>query len=220
MVREALAGEKVVRLKGGDPLIFGRAGEEIAALRRAGLAVEVVNGITAGLGAAAALGVGWTDRRVGAQGDAARHRPCRSRGSPGPGLGRDRRASPAHGVTLVIYMGVSHIDRIVGRLLATLPASLPAAIVQHASTARRAAPGVDAGAPGGQDVGDERLRQPGDPDRRQGAGRCRCVRCRAAAGPAGSGQRVSGRPQLIASSSTSNTSVAFGGITPPAPRAP
>lgn len=58
LVREALAGEKVVRLKGGDPLVFGRAGEEIAALREAGLAVQVVNGITSGLAAVNALGAG------------------------------------------------------------------------------------------------------------------------------------------------------------------
>ena len=132
MVREALAGEKVVRLKGGDPLIFGRAGEEIEALRRAGLDVEVVNGITAGLGAAAALGVGWTDRRVAAQATLLVTGHAQP-GSTGPDWDAIS-AIAAGGVTLVIYMGVSHIDRIVGRLLATLPASLPAAIVQHAST--------------------------------------------------------------------------------------
>ena len=132
MVREALAGEKVVRLKGGDPLIFGRAGEEIEALRRAGLVVEVVNGITAGLGAAAALGVGLTDRRVAAQGTLLVTGHAQP-GSAGPDWDAIA-AVAAGGVTLVIYMGVSHIDRIVGRLLATLPASLPAAVVQHAST--------------------------------------------------------------------------------------
>jgi uroporphyrin-III C-methyltransferase len=132
MVREALAGEKVVRLKGGDPLIFGRAGEEIAALRGAGLAVEVVNGITAGLGAAATLGVGWTDRRVGAQATllVTGHAQPGAAGPDWAALG----ATASGGVTLVIYMGVSHIERIVRGLRETLSASVPAAIVQHAST--------------------------------------------------------------------------------------
>ncbi len=53
----------MVRLKGGDPLIFGRAGEEIAACRKAGIAIEVVPGITAAQGAAARLGVSLTQRK-------------------------------------------------------------------------------------------------------------------------------------------------------------
>jgi uroporphyrin-III C-methyltransferase len=68
LLREALAGEKVVRLKGGDPLVFGRASEAISALREAGLAADVVNGITPGLAAVNSLGASWTDRRAGAQG--------------------------------------------------------------------------------------------------------------------------------------------------------
>ena len=133
MVREALAGEKVVRLKGGDPLIFGRAGEEIEALCKAGLAVEIVNGITAGLAAAATLGVGWTDRRVGAQATLVVTGHAKP-GSAGPDWDAIA-AIAATGVTLVIYMGLSSIDRIVGRLLQTLASTLPVAIVQHASTA-------------------------------------------------------------------------------------
>lgn len=62
-VRFALAGEVVVRLKSGDPLIFGRAGEEIEILRHAGIEVEVVPGVTAALAAAAAAQVALTDRR-------------------------------------------------------------------------------------------------------------------------------------------------------------
>ncbi|HEY4068718.1 MAG TPA: uroporphyrinogen-III C-methyltransferase [Burkholderiaceae bacterium] len=134
LVREALAGERVVRLKGGDPLVFGRAGEEIAALRDAGLQVEIVNGITSGLSAAASLGIGWTDRRFDAQGvllvtGHTRH-DCE---------GRDWDAVSrvaASGVTLVIYMGIAQIETIVAQLLRVLPADLPAAVVQHASTDR------------------------------------------------------------------------------------
>jgi uroporphyrin-III C-methyltransferase/precorrin-2 dehydrogenase/sirohydrochlorin ferrochelatase len=62
MVRFARRGKRVVRLKAGDPTIFGRAGEEIARLEAAGIPVEIVPGITAGLAAAAALGVSLTHR--------------------------------------------------------------------------------------------------------------------------------------------------------------
>jgi uroporphyrin-III C-methyltransferase/precorrin-2 dehydrogenase/sirohydrochlorin ferrochelatase len=64
MVSLARAGKRVVRLKGGDPLIFGRAGEEIAACRAAGIAVEIVPGISAAQGAASRLGVSLTDRNT------------------------------------------------------------------------------------------------------------------------------------------------------------
>ena len=135
MLREALAGEKVVRLKGGDPLIFGRAGEEMAALRAAGVPVVVVNGITSGLAAVNALGTGWTDRQTGAQG------VLLVTGHPQPGsVGPDWPAIAqvaASGVTLVIYMGVSQAPRITAELLQVLPVDLPAAVVQHASTPRQ-----------------------------------------------------------------------------------
>ncbi|MFO1339018.1 MAG: uroporphyrinogen-III C-methyltransferase [Burkholderiaceae bacterium] len=132
MVREALAGEKVVRLKGGDPLVFGRAGEEIAALRAAGVEARVVNGITAGLAAANALGTGWTDRRC-AQGVLLVTGHAQP-GHPGPdwdAIG----AAAAGGITLVVYMGVAQAPRIVAGLLQRLPADWPAAVVQGASTA-------------------------------------------------------------------------------------
>jgi uroporphyrin-III C-methyltransferase/precorrin-2 dehydrogenase/sirohydrochlorin ferrochelatase len=64
MVSLAKAGRRVVRLKGGDPMIFGRAGEEIAACRKAGIAIEVVPGITAAQGAASRIGVSLTHRKL------------------------------------------------------------------------------------------------------------------------------------------------------------
>ena len=63
MIESARAGQSVVRLKSGDPLVFGRAGEEIAALRAAGILFEVVPGVTAALAAGAALGLPLTDRK-------------------------------------------------------------------------------------------------------------------------------------------------------------
>jgi siroheme synthase len=67
LVRLAAAGEMVVRLKSGDPSIFGRAAEEIDVLRHAGIEVEVVPGVTASMAAAAAVGVSLTDRRSAEQ---------------------------------------------------------------------------------------------------------------------------------------------------------
>src|SRR6266446_2224155 len=77
----------VVRLKGGDPSIFGRAGEEIEALRAAGIEHEIVPGISAALGAAAAAGISLTDRRVASQillrsEERRVGKECRSRWSP------------------------------------------------------------------------------------------------------------------------------------------
>jgi uroporphyrin-III C-methyltransferase len=67
LVSYARRGKIVVRLKGGDPLLFGRAGEEMEALRRAGVAFEISPGITAAVGAAAAAKISMTDRRVASQ---------------------------------------------------------------------------------------------------------------------------------------------------------
>lgn len=129
MVKEALAGERVVRLKGGDPFIFGRGGEEAQALRAQGIEVEVVNGITSGLAAATALGVPWTHRQH-AQGVMLVTGHAQD-GAPGPDwavLG----AAAAQGLTLVIYMGMARLPAVQQGLSLAMGAATPAAVVQHA----------------------------------------------------------------------------------------
>ena len=130
MLAEALKGEDVVRLKGGDPFMFGRGGEEAEHLRAHGVTVDVVGGITSGMASATALGVPLTHREH-AHGVIFVTGHARA-GSPTlhwPTLG----AAAAQGLTLVIYMGVSAVETLQAGLLQALPASTPAAVVQHAS---------------------------------------------------------------------------------------
>jgi len=132
MVSQALAGERVVRLKGGDPFVFGRGGEEAETLRAHGIEVEIVNGITSGLAAATALGVPWTHRDH-AQGVMLVTGHARA-GAAGPDwavLG----AAAAQGLTLVVYMGMARLAELQRGLLQALPGSTPAAVVQRAGTA-------------------------------------------------------------------------------------
>ena len=130
MLAEALKGEEVVRLKGGDPFMFGRGGEEAEHLRAHGVAVEVVGGITSGMAAAAALGAPLTHRDH-AHGVIFVTGHARAGGESvhWPTLG----AAAAQGLTLVVYMGVSAIESLQAGLLQALPGSTPAAVVQHAS---------------------------------------------------------------------------------------
>jgi len=131
MVTAAREGERVVRLKGGDPFIFGRGGEEVESLRAAGVRVEVVNGITAGLAAVTALGVPLTHRDH-AHGVVFVTGHARSADS-----GTDWRALAVTArqakLTLVIYMGVSGAAEIQAQLLTGLGANTPVAIIQNAS---------------------------------------------------------------------------------------
>jgi uroporphyrin-III C-methyltransferase len=131
MVMAAREGENVVRLKGGDPFIFGRGGEEVEHLQAAGIDVDVVNGITSGLAAVTSLGVPLTHREHA-------HGVVFVTGHAHPGSpGTDWRALAATArdakLTLVIYMGVSGAARIQDELLTGLPASTPVAVVQRAS---------------------------------------------------------------------------------------
>ncbi|MFN3376624.1 MAG: uroporphyrinogen-III C-methyltransferase [Burkholderiaceae bacterium] len=132
MLSAVQAGEQVVRLKGGDPFIFGRGGEEVEHLRAAGVQVEVVNGITAGLAGLTSLGAPLTHR------DHA-HGVVFITGHAKPGdAGTDWRQLAAAArdakLTLVIYMGVSSAAHIQQELLAGgLPPATPVAVVQNAT---------------------------------------------------------------------------------------
>lgn len=124
-------GETVVRLKGGDPFIFGRGGEEAEHLQAAGIAVTVVNGITSGLAAVTTLGAPLTHREH-ARGVLFISGHARPGGS---GTDWTKLAETAHSehLTLVIYMGVSGARSIQQGLLAGLPAQTPVAVIQNAT---------------------------------------------------------------------------------------
>lgn len=129
MIREALAGERVVRLKGGDPLIFGRAGEEIAALKRAGVKVTVINGITSALAAANALSASLTHR------DHAHGVVFVSAHLKDGSLALPFKALVDANMTLAFYMGIAHARELQAALLdAGLAPDTPAVFVERAST--------------------------------------------------------------------------------------
>ena len=127
LVAEALAGTDVVRLKGGDPFIFGRGGEEAEACRAAGVAVEVVPGISAAMGAAAAAQIPLT------------HRDHASIVSFVAGqcqglTEQDWSGLAGKGRTLVIYMGVATAEAIAEKLMADgLAPDVPVAVIEQAS---------------------------------------------------------------------------------------
>lgn len=132
LIRSAQQGLKVVRLKGGDPFLFGRGGEECLALRAAQVEYEIIPGITSGMAAAAYAGVPLTHR----------HRSQsvifltghEARGGQAPDWARHARAAD----TLVIYMGVERIETICKGLLAGgLAAETPCLAVQWATITQK-----------------------------------------------------------------------------------
>lgn len=131
MIAAVHEGERVVRLKGGDPFIFGRGGEEVEHLREAGIEVDVINGITSGLAGLTSLGAPLThrDRAHGVLFMTGHAKP----GDSGPDWRLIATTAHAAKLTLVIYMGVSGVQRIRDELLTGLPGSTPVAIIQHAS---------------------------------------------------------------------------------------
>ncbi|QYU66911.1 uroporphyrinogen-III C-methyltransferase [Leptolyngbya sp. 15MV] len=125
LVREALAGRDVVRLKGGDPLIFGRGGEEAEACRAARVPVEIVPGISAANGAAAAAHIALTHRDASSIVSFVAGQ-CK-------GLAEQDWAGLAgKGRTLVIYMGVKTAPQIAEKLMADgLAPDMPVAVIEN-----------------------------------------------------------------------------------------
>ena len=135
MVRSARRGERVVRLKGGDPFIFGRGGEEVEHLQAVGLEVQVVNGITAGLAAVSSLNTPLTHRDH-AHGVIFVTGHAREQGERLDWAELGRSANSLR-LTLVVYMGMQGLERITAELQQGLPPHTPALVVQHAATSKQ-----------------------------------------------------------------------------------
>ncbi|HUA15127.1 MAG TPA: uroporphyrinogen-III C-methyltransferase [Verrucomicrobiae bacterium] len=129
MIALADSGRRVVRLKSGDPMIFGRAGEEIEALRRANIAFEIVPGVTSALGAAAAVQIPLTHRRASSA--VVFITAHQASGSEAANWGK----LAGTGATLVIYMpGPNHAELAAKLRDAGLSEDVPCAIVSRATT--------------------------------------------------------------------------------------
>jgi len=132
LVGLARTGRTVVRLKGGDPFIFGRGGEEASELERAGIPYEVVPGITAAQGCAAAARVPLTYRGLATS---VRYVTGHCKADEPLDLDWASLADPA--TTLVVYMGMANVDEIVGQLTRHgLPGDTPALAVCQGTTPR------------------------------------------------------------------------------------
>lgn len=131
LIKLAVAGLMTVRLKGGDPFIFGRGSEEAQALREAGISCEVVPGITAAQGCAASAGVPLTHRGL-----ASSVRLITGHCRNDEPLDLDWRGVADPDTTLVVYMGAANMAEISGRLLGEgLSASTPVLVVNNGTTA-------------------------------------------------------------------------------------
>ena len=130
LVEKASQGKRIVRLKGGDPFIFGRGGEEVEALREAGIEAEVVPGITAGIGVPTMLGLPLTHRR-----EASSVLFLTGHEDPSKHAGHADWESASRVDTVVIYMGTRNLVPTVERLLANgVPSSRPVAVIFGGTT--------------------------------------------------------------------------------------
>ena len=145
IARFAREGLHVVRIKGGDPFVFGRGGEELESLRAAGVEVQVVPGITAALAAGASLGVPLTHRGVSRS-----LHLITAHGADDRLPEHDWTALARAGGTLAVYMGARTLPSLAERLIsAGMPAATPAVAVENASLPdERRVPGTLATLPG------------------------------------------------------------------------
>ncbi|WP_150273937.1 uroporphyrinogen-III C-methyltransferase [Paenibacillus tepidiphilus] len=131
MVEHAAMGKHVVRLKGGDPLVFGRGGEEALTAAAAGIPYEIIPGMTSAIGAAASAGIPLTHRGIAASFAVVTGSRCREHGAPVDW------AALARGVdTLVIYMGMANLGEIRAQLIQSgKSAATPVALIENGTTA-------------------------------------------------------------------------------------
>lgn len=136
LIRKAREGKTVVRLKGGDPYVFGRGGEEMLALREAGIACEEVPGISSAIAAPAAAGIPVTHRGLS--------RSVTVLTASSLTEGEERMTEADYGAltrlsgTLVVLMGMHHLKELTDRLIgAGMPPSRPAAVVMEGATDRQ-----------------------------------------------------------------------------------
>ncbi|HEX6441422.1 MAG TPA: uroporphyrinogen-III C-methyltransferase [Stellaceae bacterium] len=131
LIALAREGKRVLRLKGGDPCVFGRGGEEALALAEAGIPFRIVPGITAGIGGLAYAGIPVTHRDINSAVTFVTGHDSESAAPGGIDWPAIARSSPV----IVIYMGLQHLDRIAARLIAAGRApEEPVAIIGKATT--------------------------------------------------------------------------------------
>lgn len=131
MILEATHGFSVVRLKSGDPMVFGRAGEEMDALEQAGIPYEVIPGVTAMFAAAAAVRKSLTDRRSSSKIILTTAHHAAKDGAPRPSFWR---GSLPNDATLGIYMPGRDLGALAWDMLAAgMPSDLPCVVVSHIS---------------------------------------------------------------------------------------
>src|SRR6266699_4148414 len=131
LIRLAREGRRVLRLKGGDPCVFGRGGEEALALAEAAIPFRIVPGITAGIGGLAYAGIPVTHRDIAS---AVTFLTGHERGGAVP-EGLDWAAIARGSPVIILYMGLNHLERIAARLIAAgRPPQEPVAIISKATT--------------------------------------------------------------------------------------